>query len=93
MTLVDEIRKHGTSNPFWTFGGGTVLMLRHGHRVSKDVDKRADDRDPFEKHPASALRAAHADARSIRSVRRPRDATRRPAGSGETAIAHGIRPC
>ncbi len=68
-------------------------MLRHGHRVSKDVDKRADDRDPFEKHPASALRAAHADARSIRSVRHPRDATRRPAGSGETAIAHGIRPC
>ncbi|WP_155634261.1 hypothetical protein [Burkholderia cepacia] len=46
-------------------------MLRHGHRVSKDVDKRADDRDPFEKHPASSLRAAHADARSIRSVSRP----------------------
>ncbi|KVL31026.1 nucleotidyl transferase AbiEii/AbiGii toxin family protein [Burkholderia sp. MSMB1835] len=38
LTLVDEIRKHGTPNPFWTFGGGTVLMLRHGHRVSKDVD-------------------------------------------------------
>ncbi|WP_419688304.1 nucleotidyl transferase AbiEii/AbiGii toxin family protein [Burkholderia theae] len=38
LTLVDEIRKHGKSNPFWTFGGGTVLMLRHGHRVSKDVD-------------------------------------------------------
>lgn len=38
LTLIDEIRKHGTSNPFWTFGGGTVLMLRHGHRVSKDVD-------------------------------------------------------
>ncbi|KWF56098.1 nucleotidyl transferase AbiEii/AbiGii toxin family protein [Burkholderia pseudomultivorans] len=38
LTLVDEIRKHGTSNPFWTFGGGTVLMLRHGHRISKDID-------------------------------------------------------
>lgn len=38
LTLVDEIRKHGTSNPFWTFGGGTVLMLRYGHRMSKDVD-------------------------------------------------------
>ncbi|MDR8727721.1 hypothetical protein [Burkholderia pseudomultivorans] len=34
LTLVDEIRKHGTSNPFWTFGGGTVLMLRHGHRIA-----------------------------------------------------------
>lgn len=38
LTLVGEIRKHGTSNPFWTFGGGTVLMLRYGHRLSKDVD-------------------------------------------------------
>ncbi|MET3556539.1 nucleotidyl transferase AbiEii/AbiGii toxin family protein [Burkholderia sp. 567] len=38
LTLIDEIRKHGTSRPFWTFGGGTVLMLRHGHRVSKDID-------------------------------------------------------
>ena len=24
--------------PTWTFGGGTVLMLRHGHRLSKDID-------------------------------------------------------
>ncbi|WP_244106535.1 nucleotidyl transferase AbiEii/AbiGii toxin family protein [Burkholderia anthina] len=38
LTLIDEIRKHGTARPFWTFGGGTVLMLRHGHRVSKDID-------------------------------------------------------
>ena len=38
LTLNDEIRKHGTARPFWTFGGGTVLMLRHGHRVSKDID-------------------------------------------------------
>ncbi|WP_232445287.1 nucleotidyl transferase AbiEii/AbiGii toxin family protein [Burkholderia ubonensis] len=29
---------HGTANPFWTFGGGTVLMLRYGHRMSKDID-------------------------------------------------------
>ena len=26
------------SDPFWTFGGGTVLMLRYGHRLSKDID-------------------------------------------------------
>lgn len=24
--------------PEWTFGGGTVLMLRHHHRLSQDVD-------------------------------------------------------
>lgn len=24
--------------PHWTFGGGTVLMLRHNHRLSKDID-------------------------------------------------------
>ena len=26
--LVDEIAAHGIKDPFWTFGGGTVLMLR-----------------------------------------------------------------
>ncbi|MFZ2325310.1 MAG: nucleotidyl transferase AbiEii/AbiGii toxin family protein [Rhodoferax sp.] len=36
--LVDEIAQHGIQNPFWTFGGGTVLMLRHQHRLSKDID-------------------------------------------------------
>ena len=25
-------------NAIWTFGGGTVLMLRHNHRLSKDID-------------------------------------------------------
>ncbi|CAG9215844.1 conserved hypothetical protein [Paraburkholderia tropica] len=38
LKLVAEIRTHGTSNPFWTFGAGTVLMLRYGHRLSKDID-------------------------------------------------------
>lgn len=36
--LIDEIATHGIQNPFWTFGGGTVLMLRHRHRMSKDID-------------------------------------------------------
>lgn len=27
-----------TDNPPWSFGGGTVLMLRIGHRFSKDID-------------------------------------------------------
>ena len=38
LTLLDEIARHGIADPFWTFGGGTVLMLRHGHRLSKDID-------------------------------------------------------
>jgi predicted nucleotidyltransferase component of viral defense system len=37
-TLIDEIARHGIRNPVWTFGGGTALMLRHGHRLSKDID-------------------------------------------------------
>lgn len=38
MIAIDEIAKHGRDNPFWTLGGGTVLMLRYGHRFSKDID-------------------------------------------------------
>ncbi|CCD28923.1 conserved hypothetical protein [Candidatus Glomeribacter gigasporarum BEG34] len=38
LTLIDEMERHGTSNPFWTLGGGTLLMLRHHHRLSKDID-------------------------------------------------------
>lgn len=39
LTVINEIRVHGgVRDPFFTFGGGTVLMLRHGHRMSKDID-------------------------------------------------------
>jgi len=38
LRIIEEIKKHGTSDPFWTFGGGTVLMLRYRHRLSKDID-------------------------------------------------------
>lgn len=38
LALVDEIAARGISDPFWTFGGGTVLMLRYQHRRSKDID-------------------------------------------------------
>jgi predicted nucleotidyltransferase component of viral defense system len=38
MKVIAEISKHGRNDPFWTFGGGTVLMLRYGHRFSKDID-------------------------------------------------------
>jgi hypothetical protein len=39
MFLIDDIQEHGgLSNPFWTLGGGTVLMFRYEHRLSKDID-------------------------------------------------------
>lgn len=38
MRLMVEVALHGKANPFWTFSGGTVLMLRYGHRMSKDID-------------------------------------------------------
>ena len=39
LTVIDEIRLHGgVADPFFTFGGGTVLMLRYEHRMSKDID-------------------------------------------------------
>jgi hypothetical protein len=38
LALVDEIARRGVPDPFWTLGGGTVLMLRYHHRRSKDID-------------------------------------------------------
>jgi predicted nucleotidyltransferase component of viral defense system len=38
LSIIEDIKNHGTLNPFWTFGGGTVLMLRYQHRLSKDID-------------------------------------------------------
>ncbi|WP_097049473.1 nucleotidyl transferase AbiEii/AbiGii toxin family protein [Stenotrophomonas sp. CC120223-11] len=39
LVLIGEIRRHGgITDPFWTLGGGTVLMFRHRHRLSKDID-------------------------------------------------------
>jgi len=39
LVLVDEFRERGgIADPFWTLGGGTVLMLRYGHWLSKDID-------------------------------------------------------
>jgi hypothetical protein len=39
LLLVGDIQRHGgLADPFWTFGGGTVLMFRYGHRLSKDID-------------------------------------------------------
>ena len=38
LTLIDSVRERGIPVNDWTFGGGTVLMRRHQHRFSKDVD-------------------------------------------------------
>jgi hypothetical protein len=38
LSIIEGIKSHGTPDPFWTFGGGTVLMFRYQHRLSKDID-------------------------------------------------------
>ncbi len=38
LELIDSVGAAGVVLEDWSFGGGTVLMLRHRHRVSKDVD-------------------------------------------------------
>jgi hypothetical protein len=37
LRLMDHLEAE-THQPQWTFGGGTVLMLRFNHRMSKDID-------------------------------------------------------
>lgn len=39
VVLLDDLSTiGGAQDPFWTLGGGTVLMFRHDHRASKDID-------------------------------------------------------
>ncbi len=38
LTIIDSVGKSGTQLEYWSFGGGTVLMRRHHHRFSKDID-------------------------------------------------------
>ena len=38
LAIIDEAVAMGTPVRGWSFGGGTVLMRRHRHRISKDVD-------------------------------------------------------
>ena len=38
MQLIDDMEHRAGRGPFWTLGGGTVLMLRYRHRQSKDID-------------------------------------------------------
>ena len=38
LVLIDSARASGAELTDWSFGGGTVLMRRHKHRFSKDID-------------------------------------------------------
>lgn len=38
LVLIEDARSTGLPVDDWTFGGGTVLMRRYQHRLSKDVD-------------------------------------------------------
>jgi hypothetical protein len=38
LLLIDSVGDAGGILDEWTFGGGTVLMRRHRHRFSKDID-------------------------------------------------------
>jgi len=37
LSIIDEAVAAGVPASGWSFGGGTVLMRRHRHRISKDV--------------------------------------------------------
>lgn len=38
LTLIDSVGAAGVTLDDWSFGGGTVLMRRYRHRISKDID-------------------------------------------------------
>jgi predicted nucleotidyltransferase component of viral defense system len=38
LAILDSARSAGLHNEDWSLGGGTVLMLLHHHRFSKDID-------------------------------------------------------
>lgn len=43
LALIDAVAEAAPPLEDWSFGGGTVLMRRHRHRFSKDVDIFIDD--------------------------------------------------
>lgn len=38
LEILDSAQHAGAKTSGWTFGGGTALMRRHRHRVSRDID-------------------------------------------------------
>jgi hypothetical protein len=65
LLLIDDARSHDIPVDEWTFGGGTVLMRRHLHRFSKDVDIFINDPQfigflsPRLSHVAESLKGSH----------------------------------
>ena len=45
--MLDELEKQTNAPLHWTFGGGTVLMLKYHHRLSKDIDIFFSDPQPL----------------------------------------------
>lgn len=38
LEILDSAQRAGARTAGWSFGGGTVLMRKHRHRISKDID-------------------------------------------------------
>ncbi|OFZ98887.1 MAG: hypothetical protein A2Z64_12705, partial [Betaproteobacteria bacterium RIFCSPLOWO2_02_67_12] len=38
LEILDSAQRAGARTAGWSFGGGTALMRRHRHRISKDID-------------------------------------------------------
>ena len=38
LSILDELESRGMGSPEFSLGGGTVLMMRYHHRLSRDVD-------------------------------------------------------
>ena len=43
LRIIDSLQGNGYRTLDFRLGGGTVLMFRFGHRVSKDIDVFIDD--------------------------------------------------
>ncbi|MEW9617732.1 nucleotidyl transferase AbiEii/AbiGii toxin family protein [Shinella sp. S4-D37] len=73
--LLDQVRDQTGGYPFqWSFGGGTAMMIRIGHRESHDIDILLDDSqiwgflDPAKPTCASG-RFLHPTAETVRGFR------------------------
>ncbi len=47
IRMLDDLEKRTGTAVHWTFGGGTVLMLKYHHRLSKDIDIFFNDPQPL----------------------------------------------
>jgi hypothetical protein len=66
LKLIGEIANHGRDYPFWTFGGGTVLMLTTPFHVFVSKIRRGSPTVPAGRHLAR-LNAGRASLAQIAS--------------------------